>query len=147
MGVSLGAVFAPSAARAMVAAGVPPIAIVLANGGADLTMLAKRNLRRIWSVWRPPAAWAIAALLRRLEPARHLPHLQGGLLLIHATADPFIPAKSAALMDRLTPEPKTVVTLSGGHILPGDPTVLDALSTAARQWLASRGAVNGSTSA
>ena len=65
VGVSLGAVFAPSAARAMVAAGVPPIAIVLANGGAGLTMLAKGNLRRIWSVWRSPAAWAIAALLRR----------------------------------------------------------------------------------
>ena len=146
VGVSLGAVLAPAAARAMVAAGVPPIAIVLADGGAGLTMLAKSNLRRISAVWRPPAAWAIAALLRRLEPACHLPHLQGQLLLIHGTADRFIPTKSAVLMDRLTPEPKTVVTLSGGHILPSDPTVLNALSVTVHQWLASIGAVNGSTS-
>jgi fermentation-respiration switch protein FrsA (DUF1100 family) len=78
-----------------------------------------------------------------LSPHAISPHLQGEFLLIHATNDPFISPASATLMDRLTPEPKTVVTLPGGHVLPGDPAGIDAMSITARQWLAAIRAVNG----
>jgi hypothetical protein len=46
-------------------------------------------------------------------------------------------------MDKLTPKPRTVVTLPGSHVLPGDPSTIDAMSITARQWLAAIGAVNG----
>jgi hypothetical protein len=146
VGVSLGALLAPAIARAMVTAGVSPTAVVLADGGANLTLLVKHNLRGIPSRWRPPLAWTIGTLLRRLEPARHLPHLKGAaLLLIHATTDSFIPSEAAAVMDRLTPDPKTIVTLAGGHRLPGDAAGVDALSSTVLGWLTGTGAINGST--
>jgi dipeptidyl aminopeptidase/acylaminoacyl peptidase len=141
-GVSLGAILAPASAQAMAEAGIPPAATVLAYGGADLETLAGANLRRVPPLWQKPAAWAIAVALRRLEPARYLPGLKGAVLVIHAADDRFIPGQSAALLDRLAPASTTIVTLPGGHVLPGDEEVLAALNTTAKQWLVHAGAVN-----
>lgn len=142
VGVSLGAVLAPAAAQAMAEAGLPPEATVLAYGGADLEALAGANLRRVPALWQTPAAWAIALALRRLEPARYLPGLKGAVLVIHASDDRFIPASSAAALDRLAPASATIVTLPGGHVLPDDNRVLAALNAAARAWLIRIGAAN-----
>lgn len=142
VGVSLGVVFAPASAQAMSAAGIPPAATVLAYGGADLEMLVAANLRRVPPLWRTPVAWVVAVALRRLEPARYLPGLKGAVLVIHAVDDRFIPGPSAALLDRLAPDTRTVVTSPGGHVVPDDPVVIATLNTVARQWLAHVGAAN-----
>jgi len=114
----------------------------LAYGGVDLEALAAANLRRVPSLCRRPAAWALALALRRLEPARYLPGLTGAVLVIHAADDRFIPERSAALLDRLAPASTTIVTLPGGHVLPDDVQVLASLNATAKQWLVRIGAAN-----
>jgi len=142
VGVSLGAVLAPAAARAMNVAGVQPSAVVLADGGAGMTSMIEPNLRHVTGFWRGPAAWILGTALRRIAPERHLSYLRGNLLLVHASSDRFIPPAAAALLDRLAPNPKTVVALPGGHVGPGEPAVMATLNATVRGWLLKVGAIN-----
>jgi dienelactone hydrolase len=142
VGVSLGAVLAPAAAHAMNAAGVSPSAVVLADGGAGIASMIEVNLRHVTGFWRGPAAWLLGTALRRIAPERHLSYLRGNLLLVHASSDRFISPAAAALLDHLAPNPKTVVTLPGDHVGPGEPAVMAILIATVRGWLLKVGAIN-----
>ena len=95
VGVSLGALVLPAAQRAAAVHGETLGPSILAYGGTDLFAILRANLApdRPWS---GAAAWLASLGLRALEPAAHLPHLEGEFLLINGRDDPRIPAASAA---------------------------------------------------
>jgi hypothetical protein len=143
LGFSLGALYLPAVHRVAGRQGLALGPAIIAYGGADLPALVRNRLAHE-PVWRRGvAAWLVGLLLRPLEPAEHLPHLDGEFLLLgSADADRFIPPHSAALLQRLTPAPKTVITLEGGHIGGRRTALTESIVAAARAWLAARGAIN-----
>jgi dienelactone hydrolase len=141
VGVSLGALVLPAAQRTAAVHGVTVGPSILAYGGTDLRAIVQANLApdRPWS---GAAAWLAGLGLRALEPAAHLPHLEGEFLLINGRNDPRIPAASAADLHRLTPQPKEVRFLSAGHFDADDPALLAEILALCRSWLVSRGALD-----
>jgi hypothetical protein len=143
LGFSLGALVAPAAQRMARSNGHDVGWTVLAYGGADLgEILAahpKANLG--WS--KPWVGAAANLLLRPLEPAEHLPELSGRFLVIGATDDHLVPGASFQLLSELTPEPKTVVVLGGGHIgtKARHRALLEEIVGLTRRWLVDQGAV------
>jgi len=68
-----------------------------------------------------------------------LPHLDGEFLLLSsADADKFIPPSSSALLRELLPEPKTVMSLKGGHIGGRNSDLARRMVDTARTWLVAR---------
>ena len=143
LGFSLGALMAPAAQRVARSSGHDIGWTVLAYGGADLgTILAAHPKADLgWS--RPWVGAAANLLLRPIEPAEHLPHLAGRFLLIGASEDQLVPRPSFELFRELTPEPKTVVLLDGGHIgtRARQGALLGEIVGLTRGWLIDQGAV------
>jgi hypothetical protein len=138
VGVSLGALLLPAALRLDQARGAAPSIAVLAYGGADVALLAPRILRKLPPALQPLLIWLGAKALQPVEPAVHLPHLKGEFLLLGGTGeDAMVPEAAARLMERLTPDPKTIIHLPGGHV-GGETEVTRRLVVALRTWLAQR---------
>jgi hypothetical protein len=138
--VSLGALVLPAAQRLAAAHGAPVQASILAYGGTDLAAILRANYARD-RPWLGPVARLCALGLRALEPAAHLPHLQGAFLLITGRDDARIPRSSAAGLRRLTPAPKAVASLPSGHIDTDRQQRLDEILALSRRWLAGRQAL------
>lgn len=139
LGYSLGALFVPAAQRLAAERGAPFRAVVLAYGGADLARLIRASLDLRPALLRRCAARAVATAIRPLEPALHLPHLPGEFLVLHGTGDERIPEASVRRLIRLTPDPKEVVRLEGGHMGPGRDEVNERVVRRSQAWLARRG--------
>lgn len=138
IGVSLGAMFLPAALRLDQSRPDGSSLAVLAYGGADIVLMAPRLLSSVHEDLRPLLVWLGAASLRPVDPAVHLPHLRGEFLLLAGTGeDAMVPEDAAQLMERLTPEPKTIIRLPGGHV-GGETEVTRRLVTALRAWLDQR---------
>jgi dienelactone hydrolase len=144
VGFSLGAIAVPAAERV---AGLDGTAIgwtVLAYGGAGLDRLVEgdQRLRPAWA--RPMLGAAVERLLRPIEPALHLPHLAGPLLILAADQDTIIDPAAAARLEALAPEPKTLLRTEGGHIGTGADrqALLDKAMALTRDWLQAQGATN-----
>lgn len=116
VGLSLGALAAPAVQRVAAADGVGINWTVLGYGGAPLDVLIADHPRVQASWFRPLLRAGAALLLRPLEPAHHLPHLEGAFLVLGGTGDGFIPEPAARRFATLTPEPKTVAWIDGGHL-------------------------------
>jgi dienelactone hydrolase len=142
LGYSLGALFVPVAYRRAQTYGERLGPGIMAFGGAHLRPIIRANLRMKPAFARGLAAWLASAALRSLEPARHLPHLRGEFLLINAKDDERIPVTSVEAMQALTPEPKTVVNLSSGHLTPRDQKLMTEVVRLSLEWLLERGAIN-----
>jgi hypothetical protein len=138
VGVSLGALFLPAVLR--LDAKAARLA-VFAYGGADLGLLARNALADVAPRWLHPAIAPLARLaLRPVEPAEHVPHLDGEFLAVgSAEPDAMVPAASARALERLLPDPKTVLHLPGGHVRRTG-TILPEMERAVRAWLVERGA-------
>ncbi|HSA83020.1 MAG TPA: hypothetical protein VLE23_19540, partial [Geminicoccaceae bacterium] len=91
VGVSLGALALPAAQRMAAAHGESVGRSILAYGGTGLFDILRANLARDGPVVAHGAAWLGSLALRALEPAFHLPHLEGEFLLINGRDDPRIP--------------------------------------------------------
>ena len=142
IGVSLGALFLPAVLRLDQSRGAAPSLAVIAYGGADIAVMAPRLLRGVNAAVRPLLIRLGAASLRPVEPAEHLPHIRGEFLLLASTdLDAMVPEAAARLAERLTPEPKTIVHLPGGHV-GGETEVTRRLVVALRAWLEQRGAAS-----
>lgn len=142
LGYSFGADFVPAAARVAEGRGQAPSHLVMAYGGADLPGLFDANV-----TLRPRALqWAVgrilAAVVRPLEPALHLPYLRGEALFITGLRDHKVPLANARLMQFLKPEPKTVLDLDAGHMDPGNPKLTAEIVGRSREWLIARNAMN-----
>lgn len=140
VGASLGSVVAPAAWRLADGIGARPAAGVLGYGGADIAALAEAGLARgtnpvlLWSASR-----LAGAILAPLDPLHHLPAMQGGpFLILSGTADGLIPERSVRLLETLTPQPKTILAMPGGHV--GDEAAATAIAVGAlKGWLIERG--------
>lgn len=141
-GGSLGAIVLPMILRDLLAWNVKVRTVTMAYGGAGRRMLAYLSLRhRSWwlAVTGGTVAWL---LLRRLEPATHLPHLSGEFLIISSPDDKLVPRRCSKLFEDLTPEPKTIVHLQGDHVNTKRREILAEVIATARQWLEQKGALN-----
>jgi len=134
MGVSLGALFVPSIFHLAQERGVPLAAGVIAFGGADLKRLIRTNI-----VEFSPAAGVLAALLHPMEPSLHLSSLSQPMLLINGREDRLIPEICARELQRLKPEPKTVVWLDTRHIQPDREQIVKEVVDLTTRWLRERG--------
>lgn len=143
-GVSLGAVAVPVIRRRAAATGQPDGPSVIAYGGVDLRALAAANLKISPGWLRGLAAWGVWLLLKPLEPEVHIKEINGPFLLINGNGDERIPASSAARLHALTPDPKTVITVDGGHIDGDRPELIENTVRLSRVWLVSKGALNPS---
>ncbi len=142
LGFSLGALYLPAVHRLARDRDLPLGPAIMAYGGADIAALLSHRLNEgpQWS--RDLIAALAAVLLRPVEPALHLPWLRGEFLLISGADDSLIPEASARLMQELTPEPKTVIRLEGGHIDGGKSELARTIVAISRGWLVERGAIN-----
>lgn len=135
LGYSFGALFTPAALRVARRRGAPFRGAILAYGGADIRRLLAANLDLEPGLLRGAAARLAAAAIRPLEPALHLPHLEGRFLVIRGSRDERIPPGSAELLADLLPEPKRIVRLEAGHMGPGNPDVTRRVVELSREWL------------
>lgn len=142
LGYSLGAMFVPVTQEKARANEIGIKTSILAFGGADLG----RIIATVFHVETPGLREIVellaAALLHPVEPSYFLGRMTGEVLVVNAEEDEMIPRESAALMTRLTPEPKWVVTMEGEHIDPRDPAMLRRVVDVTRAWLVERGAAN-----
>ena len=141
-GGSLGAILLPMILRDLQSRGVPMKRAVFAYGGAGRVSLAWLILRHRSIALAALAALLALACLRNIEPARHLPHLQGEFLVISSPDDERVPERCAARFEALLPEPKRVVHLAGEHLNTQHPDLLAAVVDAATGWLLERDAFN-----
>jgi len=141
LGYSFGAMFLPAAQRLAQVHGHALGPTVMAYGGSDVPELLMANLELGPPWFRRLVAEALAASVHALEPAVHLPHLQGEFLFINGQQDVQVPAACALEMQRLAPEPKTVVWLAAGHMNPGEPALLNEIIRLSRAWLIDRSAM------
>ncbi len=142
LGYSFGALAVPAVLRVMNAHHLQPAGVIMAYGGSNLYEILKANLKTIPSIFRPFLARAISLALLPLEPAKHLPYLQGPFLLINGKFDRQIPEKSWRELHRLTPAPKDTVVLAEGHLHPKKKTLILKVIKESYQWLKHHGLIN-----
>ncbi len=141
LGYSFGAFFVPACARVARADAQAFGFLVMAYGGADMTRVFDANLRL-----RPrPLQWLVgpllAAVVRPVEPALHLPYLPEEALFVTGLRDRKVPLASARRMQALKPEPKTVIDLDAAHMDPKNPALTRRIVEVTRGWLVARGAI------
>ena len=141
LGYSFGAVFLPSVQHLAQVHGRRLGPTVMAYGGADIPSLLAANLNLRTRLLRTFLTETIAIFIRPLEPALHLPHLQGEFLFINGKRDTLIPPVNALMMQNLVKRPKTVVWLDAGHMNPGNPALLAEIIRISREWLIQRKAM------
>jgi hypothetical protein len=136
VGVSLGAIFLPAVLRLDRAGGGAVGPAVMAYGGAGLDLLAAH-----WLGAPRPLGWLAALGLAPAAPEAHLPLLAGPFLVVGGEGwDALVPREAALRLVALTPPPKTVLILPGGHV-GGETEVTRRLAEAAGAWLAERAAL------
>lgn len=148
VGLSLGALAAPAVQRVAAAEGTTINWTVLGYGGAPLGVLLAHH-PSVRSGWLQPLLRAGADLvLRPVEPAHHLPYLEGVFFVLGGTDDAFIPEQAARRFAALTPEPKTVHWIEGAHMgVGGDQdALLTEVIDKTVQWLREQDAVDTSGS-
>ena len=145
LGFSLGALAGPAAQNVLARRGHKIRATVLGYGGAPIGNLLAAH-PRLTPDWIRPMAKAVVNLsLWHLDPVRHLPTLEGRfLLLAGGDEDHLIPQAEASRYIALTPDPKEVVVLEGGHMGVGayQTALLDEIIRISRAWLIEQGAIN-----
>ena len=111
VGYSLGAIMAPSVQRVLQEGGHSVGWTVLVNGGTGLgTMVADAPaLHPAWA--RPLLGLAADRLLAPIEPAAHLPHLEGRFLMLSWPGSG-LPAQAVADVQALVPKDGSQVTVS-----------------------------------
>jgi pimeloyl-ACP methyl ester carboxylesterase len=143
-GFSLGAIAAPAVEHVMTANGVRVQWTVLADGGAPISEAIGGD-QHVQPPWRRKiAAFLGELLLRPMDPELHLAHLSGRFLVISSVDDSTISAAAAERLAQLTPEPKQIVRLPGGHVGTGGAKValLDVAVNLTRRWLIAEGAID-----
>lgn len=141
LGYSFGAMFVPATQRLAAADGHGFGASIMAFGGVDIEALIEANLDVRPAMARRAAAWMIGTLVHAVEPAAHLPHIEGRFLIIRGSADRQIPGALSDRLAALTPPPREVVTLEAGHMGPGNPEVTDLVLRLSREWLVREGVI------
>ena len=141
-GGSLGAILLPMILRDLQSRRIGVRCAVFAYGGAGRFSLAWLSLRHRSVVLAALGALLALVCLRRIEPARHLPHLEGDFLVISSPDDELVPQRCAVHFEALLPDPKRIVHLSGEHLATHRPELLALVVDTAKSWLLERDAFN-----
>ncbi len=143
VGASLGALAIPTVYRIAAHNGVWFGPMVMLYGGAKLDALTEQNLKVEPKWLRRAVAWLAGLAAQPFEPAAHLPHLRGEVLVVNGEGDEKMPPESVQALHELTPDPKDVVLIDGDeHLDPKNaPEFLSEVLIVARDWLVSRNAL------
>jgi hypothetical protein len=141
-GGNLGAICLPMVLRELQTRDIELRTVTFAYGGAGRAMLGYLSLRhrsRLLAAAGGGFAWLF---MRRLEPARHLPHLRGEFLIVSSPDDELVPRRCSKLFEDLTPEPKTIIHMQGVHVNTEERQLLAEVIAIVRQWLTDQSAFN-----
>ena len=134
MGYSFGSVFLPSILNLGQSNGLTFGPTVFGYGGAGLYCLFKallpgpkwfKKMGARFSTW----------IFKPLEPSLHLPYVTGRFLVLNGTEDTQIPVGCALCLQKLVPEPKTVINLETPHLMPDNPELLAQVVEISRSWM------------
>ncbi len=142
LGYSFGALFIPSVVRMVNHHNVNAGPYIMAYGGVNLERILRHNLKNIHASLRPLLAKFAGTAIRAVEPALHLPHLNGRFLLINGRRDHQIPQSSWKKLHRLTPNPKEIILLDAGHMHPKKTELTSRIIKLSREWLVKQNAIN-----
>lgn len=135
LAISLGTLFLPLSQRILLYNDIKIDATVLAYGGAELSLLAesliapdlgKKELEIAMDILTP--------LLRPLDPSVHLPLLRSQFLIVHGSEDDIIPQAASEQLSKLTPEPKEISVIPGGHINTDRWDLIEKLGSVTLSW-------------
>jgi dienelactone hydrolase len=144
LGFSLGAFVVPASQRLAQERGARVGWTVIGYGGATIGDV-------IAGLPGTGPAWTRALLraggnllLRPVEPSLHLPQLRGRFLVLGAETDRLIDPRATQRLAELTPEPRTVVRIAGGHVGLGADRreILERVVSVSRAWLVEQGALD-----
>ncbi|MEX0961833.1 MAG: hypothetical protein WDZ28_03135 [Simkaniaceae bacterium] len=76
-----------------------------------------------------------AKFFHPLEPELHLPYIHGKFLVVNGTEDRLIPNKCALNLQRLVPEPKSIINLKTEHLQPDNTELMIHIINISRSWL------------
>ena len=144
LGFSLGAFVVPAAQRLAQERGAQVGWTVIGYGGATIGDVVA-GLPDTGPAWTRALLRAGSnLLLRPVEPSIHLPHLRGRFLVLGAENDRLIDPRATQRLAELTPEPRTVVRIAGGHVGLGADRreILERVVSVSRAWLVEQGALD-----
>ena len=142
LGYSFGAMFVPAVQRYAQANALEIPTTVIAYGGTDVYRLLMSNIK-ITPMWvRSALGYLAAKAIWAIEPALHLPHLEGQFLIINGKYDTQIPESSWRNLQKITPPEKTIINLEADHMRPSRPELTAKLVGISRRWLLEKGAID-----
>jgi hypothetical protein len=102
------------------------VGLIYGAGDFASVMAANVELRPRWL--RRPAAWLATRAFREFEPERHVALIAPRpLLMINGIDDPQMPRTSVESLYNAARDPKTLIWLRTGHLLPTDSVLIRAL--------------------
>jgi len=102
------------------------VGLIYGAGDFASVMAANLDLRPRWL--RRPAAWLATRAFREFEPERHVARITPRpLLMINGIDDPQMPRSAVESLYDAAREPKTLIWLRTGHLLPTDSVLIRAL--------------------
>jgi hypothetical protein len=102
------------------------VGLIYGAGDFASVMAANIDLRPRWL--RRPAAWLATRPFREFEPERHVPLIAPRpLLMINGADDPQMPRSAVEALYDAARDPKTLIWLRTGHLLPTDSVLIRAL--------------------
>jgi hypothetical protein len=102
------------------------VGLIYGAGDFASVMAANLELRPRWL--RRPAAWLATRAFREFEPERHVALIAPRpLLMINGVDDPQMPRHAVESLFDAAKEPKTLIWLRTGHLLPTDSVLIRAL--------------------
>jgi fermentation-respiration switch protein FrsA (DUF1100 family) len=102
------------------------VGLIYGAGDFATVMAANITLRPRWL--RRPAAWLATRAFREFEPERHVALIAPRpLLMINGVNDPQMPREAVESLYDAARNPKTLIWLRTGHLLPTDSVLIRAL--------------------
>jgi hypothetical protein len=102
------------------------VALIYGAGDFATVMAANIDLRPRWL--RRPAAWLATRAFREFEPERHVALIAPRpVLMINGIDDPQMPKDAVESLYDAARDPKTLIWLRTGHLLPTDSVLIRAL--------------------
>ncbi|MGQ0713925.1 MAG: alpha/beta hydrolase family protein [Gemmatimonadaceae bacterium] len=102
------------------------VGLIYGAGDFATVMAANIDLRPRWL--RRPMAWLATRAFREFEPERHIAHIAPRpVLMINGADDPQMPRGAVESLFDAARDPKTLIWLRTGHLMPTDSVLIRAL--------------------
>ncbi|NGX63860.1 MAG: hypothetical protein KR126chlam6_01278 [Candidatus Anoxychlamydiales bacterium] len=134
IGVSFGAIFVPATYHLAEMNNLKLGDGIMAFGGAGLYDIFYTNLKN-YKILRKPLAFFSYQIFKPIDPTFHLPYIHGKFLIINGTEDENIPLKAAQKLQKLTPEPKTIINIDTKHLDPNRQDIINEVVEISLKWL------------